>query len=341
MTAERFLALVAAYGADRRRWPDGERAAAEAFAATHADVAGPALAEFPDRSITLIASGAAGGPTDTITRILADAMAPHLGQAVVVEAIGGSVVGPGRVAQARPDGYTLLVNNIGMAASAALFRRLPYDVPNAFAPLGLISEAAMTIVTRPGFPGPDLAGVMATLRARGEAINMTSAGISSASNLCALLVQHAAGARATVVVFRGTAPAITEMMAGRLDILCDQATNTVPYIRENRVVAWGVSSPARLPGLPQVPTTVQAGFPGVIASNWFLIAGPAGLSPAIAEKLDAAITAAMAEPAVAERFTTVGVVPLAPKGAEAIGAFVAAEGARWAPVVRASGATPA
>ncbi len=302
-------------------------------------LAGPALAQFPERSITLVAAGAAGGPTDTITRILADAMAPHLGQAVVVEAIGGSVVGPGRVAQARPDGYTLLVNNIGMAASATLFRRLPYDVPNAFAPLGLVSEAAMTIVTRPGFPGPDLAGVMATLKARGDAINMASAGISSASNLCALLVQHAAGAQATVVVFRGTAPAITEMMSGRLDILCDQATNTVPYIRDNRVVPWGVSSPARLPGLPQVPTTAEAGFPSIAMSTWHGLYAPAGTAEAVQERLSAALRAALREERLRRRFADL--LTDVPDEARATTGFhtrfLREEIDRWRPIIQAAG----
>ncbi len=302
-------------------------------------LAGPALAQFPERSITLVAAGAAGGPTDTITRILADAMAPHLGQAVVVEAIGGSVVGPGRVAQARPDGYTLLVNNIGMAASATLFRRLPYDVPNAFAPLGLVSEAAMTIVTRPGFPGPDLAGVMATLKARGEAINMASAGISSASNLCALLVQHAAGAQATVVVFRGTAPAITEMMSGRLDILCDQATNTVPYIRDNRVVPWGVSSPARLPGLPQVPTTAEAGFPSIAMSTWHGLYAPAGTPEAVQERLSAALRAALREERLRRRFADL-LTDVPDEARSTTGfhtRFLREEIDRWRPIIQAAG----
>ena len=302
-------------------------------------LAGPALAQFPERSITLVAAGAAGGPTATRTRSLADAMAPHLGQAVVVEAIGGSVVGPGRVAQARPDGYTLLVNNIGMAASATLFRRLPYDVPNAFAPLGLVSEAAMTIVTRPGFPGPDLAGVMATLKARGDAINMASAGISSASNLCALLVQHAAGAQATVVVFRGTAPAITEMMSGRLDILCDQATNTVPYIRDNRVVPWGVSSPARLPGLPQVPTTAEAGFPSIAMSTWHGLYAPAGTPEAVQERLSAALRAALREERLRRRFADL-LTDVPDEARSTTGfhtRFLREEIDRWRPIIQAAG----
>ena len=215
-------------------------------------VASPAMAQtYPDRTVTIVAAGAAGGPTDTITRIVADSMGQHLGQAVVVESIGGTVVGPQRVAAARPDGYTLLINNIGMAASATLFRRLPYDVPGAFAPLGIVSDAAMTIITRTGYPAQNLRDVMASLKERGDGLNMATAGISSAANLCALLVQHAAGAGATLVAFRGTAPAIVELMAGRIDMLCDQATNTVPYIRDGRVAAWGVSSPNRLQGVAE------------------------------------------------------------------------------------------
>ena len=302
-------------------------------------LAAPAFAEYPERSITLIASGAAGGPTDTITRIVAEAMAPHLGQAVAVEAIGGSVVGPGRLAQARPDGYTPMINNIGMAASATLFRALPYNVPDSFAPLGLVSEAAMTIITRQGFPGRDLGAVMADLRTRGDAINMASAGISSASNLCALLVQQAAGARATVVVFRGTAPAITELMAGRLDILCDQATNTVPYIRENRVVAWGVSSPARLPGLPGVPTTAEAGFPGISMSTWHGLYAPAGTPEAIQQRVSAALRAALREERLRRRFAEL--LTDVPDEARATTAFhrrfLREEVDRWRPIIQAAG----
>jgi tripartite-type tricarboxylate transporter receptor subunit TctC len=231
---------------------------------------------FPTRPITIIAAGAAGGPTDTITRIIADNLGRHIGQSVVVEAIGGSVVGPQRLAQARPDGYTLMINNIGMAASATLFRRLPYQVPGSFAPLGIVSDAAMTVITRPDFPAANLRELMAEMNRKGDVINLATAGIGSAANLCGLLVQQAAGARATTVVFRGTAPAIAELMAGRIDVLCDQATNTVPYIRDNRVKVFAVSSTARLAGLPSVPTTTEAGSPGIAMSTWHGLYAPAG-----------------------------------------------------------------
>jgi len=296
--------------------------------------------EFPARSITIIAAGAAGGPTDTITRIVADAMTKHMGQPVVVESLGGSIVGPQKLANARADGYTLMINNIGMAASATLYRKLPYDVPGSFAPLGLVSDAAMTIVTRPGFPAQDLRGVIGALRERGDALNLATAGLSSAANLCGLLVQQAAGAKATVVVFRGTAPAIAELMAGRIDLLCDQATNTIPYIRDNRVVAWGVSSPTRLVGLPAVPTAAESGFPTIAMSTWHGLYAPANTPEAVQRKINAALSAALAEDKLRARYADLLTdVPEAER--QSIGfhrRFVAEEVARWRPVIEAAGA---
>ena len=296
--------------------------------------------DYPTRSITIIAAGAAGGPTDTITRIVADAMGRHIGQPVVVESLGGSIVGPQKLANARPEGYTLMINNIGMAASATLYRKLPYEVPGSFAPLGLVSDAAMTIVTRPGFPAQNLRDVLGTLRERGDALNLATAGLSSAANLCGLLVQQAAGAKATVVVFRGTAPAIAELMAGRIDLLCDQATNTIPYIRDNRVVAWGVSSPARLPGLPGVPTTAEAGFPTIGMSTWHGLYAPAGTPEVVQQKINAALRLALAEEKLRARYADLLTdIPNAERQTIVFHRrFVAEEVERWRPVITAAGA---
>jgi len=299
-----------------------------------------AQADYPSRPVTIIAAGAAGGPTDTITRIVADNMGRHMGQPVVVESIGGSVVGPQRLASARPDGYTLMVNNIGMAASATLFRKLPYEVPGSFAPLGLVSDAAMTLISRPGFPAENLAGVMGALRTQGDLLNLATAGLGSAANLCALLVQQAAGNRATVVVFRGTAPAIAELMAGRIDLLCDQATNTIPYIRDRRVQAWGVSSPQRLPGLPEVPTTAEAGFPGVAMSTWHGLYAPAATPEPIQEKISAALRATLREEKLRQRFAEL-LTEVPAEERQTIPfhrRFVAEEVARWRPIIQAAGA---
>lgn len=293
---------------------------------------------FPDRTVTIIAAGAAGGPTDTITRIVADSMGRQLGQSVVVEAIGGSVVGPERLARARPDGYTLMINNIGMAASATLFRKLPYEVPSSFAPLGIVSDAAMTIITRPNFPATSLQEVMARLTRDGDKLNLATAGLGSAANLCGLLMQQAARAQATVIVFRGTAPAITELMAGRIDLLCDQATNTIPYIRDNRVVPWGVSSPTRLPGLPGVPTTAEAGFPTIAMSTWHGLYAPAGTPEAIQQRLSAAMRAALGDEKLRQRYADLLTeVPNDERASIAFHRrFVVEEVARWRPIIEAA-----
>ncbi len=296
-------------------------------------------AGFPTRPVTIIAAGAAGGPTDTITRIVADSLGRHLGQPVVVESIGGSTVGPLRLAQSRPDGYVLMINNIGMAASATLFRRLPYNVLESFAPLGLVSDAAMTLVARPGFPATDLAGYMAELRRQGDVLNLATAGLGSAANLCGLLLQKAADAQATVVVFRGTAPAIAELMAGRIDILCDQATNTVPYIRDGRVLAYGVSSPARLPGLDQIPTTAEAGFPGIAMSTWHGLYAPAGTPEPVQEALSAALRSALGEEKLRQRFAELVTEPATAERATPAfhRRFLTEEVTRWRPIIQAAG----
>lgn len=296
--------------------------------------------DFPSRPVTIIAAGAAGGPTDTITRIVADNMGRHLGQPVVVESIGGSVVGPQRLATSRPDGYTVMINNIGMAASATLYRKLPYEVLGSFAPLGLVSDAAMTMIARPGFPADDLRGYMAALSRDKDKLNLATAGLGSAANLCGLLVQQAADARATVVVFRGTAPAIAELMAGRIDMLCDQATNTVPYIRDGRVMAFGVSSPERLPGLPNLPTTAEAGFPGIAMSTWHGMYAPAATPEPVQERLSAALRGALGEERLRTRFAELLTDPATEERAsiEFHRRFLAEEVDRWRPVIQAAGA---
>ncbi|RVT96015.1 tripartite tricarboxylate transporter substrate binding protein BugD [Rhodovarius crocodyli] len=314
-------------------------------AASLAILASPASAQteaFPSRSIVLNVAGAAGGPTDTIARIIAVPMSENLGQTVVVEAIGGSTVAPLRVSQQRPDGYSLLINNVGFAASPSMYRRLPYEVPGSFTPLGLVSEAAMTIVTRPDFPAEDFAGLLGRLRRDGEGINFGAAGLGSSSNLCAMLTQHAAGARATMVNFRGTAPAMSELMAGRLDIMCDQATSTTPYVNNRSIRAWAVSSPARVAALPDLPTTAEAGVPSIAMSTWHGIYGPANLPEPIQQRIAVAIRAAMADPRVRTRFEELVTSPASEEQATPAfhQRFLAEEMTRWRAIIVAAGVTP-
>lgn len=301
----------------------------------------PALAqEFPTRSITVIAAGAAGGPTDTVTRILADALSRTSGHSFVVESIGGATVGPQRGAMAKPDGYTLLCNNIGFAASATLYRRLPYNVLESFAPLGLVSDAAMTLIARPGYPAQDLAGYVAMLREQGEKLNLAHAGLGSAAHLCGMLLQQAAGTQATAVVFRGTAPAISELMAGRIDILCDQATNTLPFIKDGRVKAYAVTSEARVPELPDLPTTKEAGFPTIAMTTWHAVYAPAGTPEPIQEQLSAMLRAAMKDEKLRQRFAELATAPGNDERTTIAfhKRFLAAEVERWRPIIQAAGA---
>jgi tripartite-type tricarboxylate transporter receptor subunit TctC len=301
---------------------------------------GTALAQgFPSRPVTVIAAGAEGGPTDAVARILADAMGRHLGQPVVVEAIGPPHAAAQRLVRMRPDGYTLMLANVGLAASATLFRHLPYEIPGSFAPLGLVSDTAMTLVARPGFPAKDLAGYMEALRRGRDKFSFATAGPGSAANLCALLVQAAVGARAKAIVFRGTAPAIASVVAGRMDLLCDQATNTAPYIRDGRVQAYAVTSRERLPGLPDLPTTAEAGFPAIAMEAWHGLFAPAGTPEPVQEAIAAALRGALREEGLRSRFAELLTEPASEERATPAfhRRFLVEEVERWRPIIQAVG----
>src|SRR5215212_10442825 len=198
------------------------------LAATASALAAPAVRAqqppFPNRPVTVVVAFSAGGPTDVIARLVAEGMSRDLGQPVVVENVtgAGGTLAAGRVASSRPDGHTLLMHHIGHASSATLYRKLPYSVTDSFAPLGLVSDAAMTLVARPDFPAADLAGFMAEIKKQGDKLTLAHSGLGAANHLCGMLLQHTAGTALTGVVFRGSAPAITDMMAGRIDVFCDQ-----------------------------------------------------------------------------------------------------------------------
>ena len=316
------------------------RRALVALAAAAAPPGAAAAQGFPSGPVTVIAAGAAGGPTDTVTRILADAMGRHLGQPVVVEAIGPPHAAAQRLVQMRPDGYTLMLANVGLAASATLFRHLPYQIPGSFAPLGLVSDTAMTLVARPGFPAKDLAGYMEALRSGRDKLSFATAGPGSAANLCALLLQGAVGARAKAVTFRGTAPAIASVVAARMDLLCDQATNTAPYIRDGRVQAYAVTSRERLPGLPDLPTTAEAGFPAIAMSAWHGLFAPAGTPEPVQEAIAAALRGALREERLRTRFADLLTEPATEERATPAfhRRFLVEEVERWRPVIQAAGA---
>lgn len=301
----------------------------------------PARAQgFPDRPISLVVPFTAGGPTDVIARLIAEPMGRELGGSVVVENVtgGGGTIAAARVASARPDGHTLLFHHIGHATTATLYRRLPYDVERSFAPLGIVSNAAMTVIARPDFPATDLAGLLAEIRRRGDALNLGHSGLGGANQLCGMLLQREAGTAMTPIVYRGSAPAITELVAGRLDVFCDQATNTAPFIRDNRVRSYAVTLAQRVPGL-ELPTTREAGSPDLAMSTWHGVYAPAGTPEAVQERLAAAIRVALKDPRLLQRLGELVTEAAPPEQATPAfhRRFLAEEVARWRPIIQAAG----
>lgn len=299
-----------------------------------------AQSPFPTRPISVVVPFAAGGPTDVISRLVAEGMSRALGQPVVVENVtgAGGTIAAARVAQARPDGYTLLSHHVGHASSATLYRRLSYSVTDSFAPLGLVSDAAMTLVARPDFPAADFAGFMAELRRQGDRLNLAHSGLGGANHLCGMLLQHAAGTTLTGVVFRGSAPAITDLMAGRIDVFCDQATNTAPFLRDGRVKGYAVTLPGRVDGL-DLPTTTEAGQPSLVMSTWHGLYAPRDTPPEIQERLSVAIRAALREERLRQRFAELVTAPATEDRATPAfhRRFLAEEVTRWRPIIEAAG----
>ena len=210
-----------------------------------------AQAAYPARPITMIIPFAAGGPTDTVGRLIAQVMGADLGQPVVVENVGGAggTLGAQRVAQARPDGYTMLLHHIGMSTIPTLYRRLAYDPVNGFETVGLVTEVPMTLVARKDFPASNLAELAQVVRREGDKINLANAGVGAASHLCGLLFQKALETAVTTVPYRGTGPAMNDLVAGTVDIMCDQTTNTSEQIRAGSIRGFAVTTSERVPSL--------------------------------------------------------------------------------------------
>jgi tripartite-type tricarboxylate transporter receptor subunit TctC len=303
--------------------------------------AGPAFAEYPERPITMVVPFAAGGPTDTVTRLVAESMSKDLGQQIVVENAGGAggTLGAGKVAQAAPDGYTLLLHHIGMATSASLYRKLAYDPLNAFDYVGLVTDVPMVLVAKPGFEPTDLKGLIDYVKANAATVNYANAGIGAASHLCGMLFMSAIQTKLTAVPYKGTGPALTDLMGGQVDLMCDQTTNTTNQIKEGKIKAYATTSAKRLDALPDVPTAEEAGLPGFQVGVWHGIYAPKGTPKEAIDKLVPALQKALKDPVVVERFAALGTVPSSEADATpaALEAKLKSEIARWKPVIEAAG----
>jgi tripartite-type tricarboxylate transporter receptor subunit TctC len=302
---------------------------------------GAAWAEYPERPITVIVPFSAGGPTDTVTRLVAEAMSKDLGQQIVVENVGGAggTLGAARVAQADPDGYTLLLHHIGMSTSATLYRKLPYDTLNAFEYVGLVTEVPMTIVARKDFEPADIKAMVEYAKANKDKVTVANAGIGAASHLCGMLFMTAIGTPLVTVPYKGTGPAMTDLLGGQVDIMCDQTTNTTKQIQGGTIKAYAVTTPKRLDVLPDVPTTEEGGLPGMQVAIWHGIYAPKGTPADVTEKLSKSLQKALTDENVKARFAELGTSPSPEADATpaALKAKLESEIARWKPIIEAAG----
>ena len=296
---------------------------------------------YPERPITVVVPFSAGGPTDTVTRLVAEAMSKDLGQQVIVENVGGAggTLGAGRVAQADPDGYILLLHHIGMATSATLYRKLPYDTLNAFEYVGLVTEVPMTIVGRKDLEPNDLAGLIEYIKANKDTVTLANAGIGAASHLCGMMFMSQIEAPLVTVPYKGTGPAMTDLLGGQVDIMCDQTTNTTKQIQGGTIKAYAVTSPKRLDVLPDVPTAEESGLKGFQVGIWHGLYAPKGTPPEVIERLSKSLQTALKDQNVIDRFAELGTTPSPEADATpaALKAKLESEIARWKPVIEAAG----
>jgi len=305
-------------------------------------LASGALAQgYPDRSITMVVPFAAGGPTDTVARLVAERMSADLGQQVIVENVGGAggTLGAGQVAAAEADGYTVLLHHIGMATSATLYRNLAYKPLEAFEYVGLVTEVPMTIVARKDFEPTDMASLVTYVKANADTLTMANAGIGAASHLCGMLFMQALEAPIVTVPYKGTGPAMTDLLGGQVDLMCDQTTNTTEQIKGGTIKGYAVTSPARLDIFPDLPTVAEAGLGGLEVGIWHGVYAPKGTPAEALDRLTASLQVALADPTIATAMAELGTAPVTAADATpaALKAKLEGEIARWKPIIEAAG----
>ena len=306
--------------------------------------AGAAMADYPEKPITLVVPFAAGGPTDKVARDLAEVLRKGLNnQTVVIENVGGAggTLGAGKVAKAAPDGYTLLLHHIGMATSPGLYRNLPYKTLDDFEYLGMVNEVPMTLIGRSTLPANNFAELTKWIEANKGKINLANAGLGAASHLCGLLFQQSMKVDMTTVPYKGTAPAMTDLLGGQVDLMCDQTTNTTQQIEGGKVKAFAVTTlkPLTTPALAKLPTLDSAGLKGFNVSIWHGLYAPKGTPKAAQDKINAALRAALKDPEFIKRQEALGAVVVtdARLGQAEHKKFVEAEINKWGPAIKAAG----
>jgi len=297
--------------------------------------------DYPNRSVTLIVPYAAGGPTDTVARVLAQAMTKPMGQTVVVEnrPSAGGILGPQVVKNAKPDGYTILIHHIGMSTIPALYRNPGFNSLTDFEYIGLVNEVPMTIIGKPTLPAKDMKELLAYIKANKEKVNYANAGIGAASHLCGMLFMQAIQTDVTTVPYKGTGPAMNDLVGGQVDFMCDQTTSTTGQIKGGKVKVYGVTAKARVASLPDVPTLEEGGVKGAEVGIWHGLYAPKGTPKAVLDKLVASMQAALKEQGVQQKFADLGAITYGPERQtpQALQQHLKAEIDKWGPIIKKAG----
>lgn len=297
--------------------------------------------EYPTKTITMIVPFAAGGPTDTVARLIAQSMGKELKQQIIVENVGGAggTLGAGRVARSAADGYTVFLHHIGQSTAPALYKKLPYNAIDDFEPIGLVTDVPMTLVARKDFPAKDFKELVAYIKANKDKVTYANAGLGAASHLCGMLFMTAIETDLTTVPYKGTGPAMNDLLGGQVDLMCDQTTNTTSQIKGGKIKAYGVTTKTRVPSLKELPTLHEAGLPNFEVAVWHGLYAPKATPKPIIDKLTKALQVALKDPLVVQRFNDLGTEPVAENRAtpEALRALLKSEIDKWGPIIRKAG----
>ena len=300
-----------------------------------------AAQQYPTKSVNMMVPFAAGGPTDTVARVVAQAMTKPLGQTVIVEnkPSAGGILAPEQVKNARPDGYQILIHHIGMATVPTLYRQLRFNPLTDFEYIGLINEVPMTIIANEKVPAKGLKEFLEYLRANKDKVSYANAGIGAASHLCGMLFMSAIQLDMLTVPYKGTGPAMNDLLGGQVTFMCDQTTSTTSQIKSGKVKVYGITSAKRVPSLPDVPTLEEQGLKGANVGIWHGLYAPKGTPKPVLDKLVSSLQTALDEADVQKRFTELGAVtyPKNMQTPQALQAHLKAEIAKWAPLIKKAG----
>jgi tripartite-type tricarboxylate transporter receptor subunit TctC len=300
-----------------------------------------AASGYPERDITFVVPFSAGGPTDTVTRLIADPMSKELGASVIVQNVegAGGTIAAGQVAAAESDGYTVLMHHIGMSTAPSLYADLPYEPLEDFKTIGLVTEVPMTIIARKDFEPKTFEELTTYLKQNAEKVTLANAGVGAASQLCGLLLQEALGIKLTEVPYKGTGPALNDLVAGEVDVMCDQTTNTTGQIQADKVKAYAVTTAERVEALPDLPTTEEAGLPELQVGVWHGLYVPAETPDGVVEKLTAALQTALKDENVVAQLAKLGSAPSSQEDAtpEAHTELLSSQIDLWAPIIEKAG----